>query len=203
MLPDGTESATQVDECRAIQEQRDHGGPAGRGAALDEREIRVPGKMTRPQLAARVEQGDETPCLRISGVRLGVFVTVARRARPGQFRRCARSGQEPHSVFAHAVDAAAWSAPGHDPGDRPNHRCVPLARHRRGVGALRWLRVRGLQHEGLKAVRLVEAESYVVGPSQPSSALRRDAAFAFGRSISLSSVACGACLITKSNSGDV
>src|SRR2546423_15347321 len=95
MLPDGTERAAQVDKSGAMQEQRRYGGPAGRGAALDEREIRVPGKMTRPQLAARVEQGNGTPCLRISGVRLGVFVTVARGACPGQFLGCAACTAHP------------------------------------------------------------------------------------------------------------
>jgi hypothetical protein len=84
MFPYGTESAAQVHEGGAIQMQRRHGGPAGRGASLDEQEIRAPAKMARPTLAARIEQGNGSSRLRIGSVRLGVFVAVARRARPSQ-----------------------------------------------------------------------------------------------------------------------
>lgn len=89
MFPYGTEGAAQVDESGAIQVQRGHGGTGGRGASLDEQEIRSPGKMARPALAARVEQWNGSPRLRIAGVCLCVFVPVARWARPGQFRSCA------------------------------------------------------------------------------------------------------------------
>jgi hypothetical protein len=85
MFPYGSEGAAQVDEGGAIQVQRRHSGPAGRGASLDEQEIPTPGKMARPALAARVEQGSRSPRLRIDRVRFGVFVAVARWARPGQF----------------------------------------------------------------------------------------------------------------------
>ena len=100
MFPYGTEGAVQVDESGAIQVQRGHGGPAGRGASLDEQEIRAPSRMARPALAARVEQRNGSPRL---GSRMGlcVFVAVARWARPGQFRGCAtRTTDTRHIMFA-------------------------------------------------------------------------------------------------------
>jgi hypothetical protein len=80
MFSYGTESAAQVDEGGAIQMQRLYGSPSCRGASFDEQEIRAPGKMARPSLAARMEQGDGSPRLWIGGVRLGVFVAIACRA---------------------------------------------------------------------------------------------------------------------------
>jgi hypothetical protein len=83
MFPYGTQSATQVDEREAIQVQRRYSGPAGRGSSFHEQEIGTPNKMARPALAARVEEWDGSPGLRIGSVRLGVLVAVARRACPG------------------------------------------------------------------------------------------------------------------------
>ena len=77
MFPYGTESTAQVDESGTIQVQRGYGGPSGRRASLDEQEIRAPGKMTRPALAARVEQRSGPPRLWIARMGLGVFVAVA------------------------------------------------------------------------------------------------------------------------------
>ncbi len=94
MLPKGMESPAQIHQGRAIQVQSRHGGPARGGSPLDPQETGAPGKMAQPTLPARVEQGNRTPSLRIGRVRLGVFVTVARRARPGQLSR--RAARTPH-----------------------------------------------------------------------------------------------------------
>ena len=144
VLPNGMESAAQVDQGGCIQQQRRHSGPAGGGAPLDEQEIRAPGKMTRPELAARVEQGDGPARLRIAGMRLGVLVAVARRARPGQVgRRTAGAACPRDDVLADeggtreaggvsAVLAAVAGAVAHLPPDRPRD---PLTPHLRSLRA--------------------------------------------------------------------
>lgn len=101
MFPYGTEGTAQVDERRTIKVQGGHGGPSGGRASLDEQEIRAPGEMARPALAAWVEQANGSPRLWIARMGLCLFVAVARGARPGQFRsRAARTADARHDVFA-------------------------------------------------------------------------------------------------------
>jgi hypothetical protein len=144
MFPYGTQRAAQVDEGGTVQVQRRHGGPAGGGAPLDEQEVGTPGEMARPALAARVEQGNGSPALRIAGMRFGVLVTVARRARPGQFGRCAaRTAHPRHDVFADeggtrevggmpAVLATVTGAVAHLPPDCPRNGFTRPPRSLRG-----------------------------------------------------------------------
>lgn len=95
------ESAAQIDQSGGIQVQSRHGGPACCGMSFDKQEIRAPGKMARPALAAWVEQWDRSPCLGIDSVCLGVFVTVTCGARPGQFiDGTARTAHPRNDVFA-------------------------------------------------------------------------------------------------------
>ncbi len=67
--------------------QSHHGSAAGGGSSLDLQEVRAPGEVARPALAARVEQGDGSPGLRIGRLRLAVLVAVTSRASPGEFGR--------------------------------------------------------------------------------------------------------------------
>jgi hypothetical protein len=55
MFPNGTKRAPEIDKSWAVQVQGRHGRSAGGGPPLDVQEVRVPGEMTRPALAARVE----------------------------------------------------------------------------------------------------------------------------------------------------
>jgi hypothetical protein len=80
MVSDCTECAAQIDERRAVQVQGRHGRTARGRAAFQMQEVRAPGKVARPLLAAWVEQGDDPASPGIECPRLGLFVAVARRA---------------------------------------------------------------------------------------------------------------------------
>src|SRR5262249_50571611 len=87
MLPHRAKRQTEIDPFRTVQVQSHHGSPARGRAALNEQSIIAPRKVTRPALAAWVEERHEATGLRVAGVGLRVFVAVARRAGPGQVCR--------------------------------------------------------------------------------------------------------------------
>jgi hypothetical protein len=97
MLSGHTQNASQVDEPRTIQVQGRRSCATYGSAALNFQEVIVPCEVPRPSLATWVEQRDSSPGERIARLRLGIFVTITRRARQSHFGhrmpRATRPGQ--------------------------------------------------------------------------------------------------------------
>lgn len=81
------ERLAQIDQLRTVQTQRFYCRSARRGTPNDAHQVVTPGKVSDPTLAARVEKRYGTSCLRIRSADFIVLVTVASRARPGEFRQ--------------------------------------------------------------------------------------------------------------------
>ena len=84
MLSGHAQNAAQVDESRTIQVEGRRSCATCGCAALNFQEVIGPCEVPRPSLATRVEQRNSSPGQRIASLRLGIFVTITRRARPSQ-----------------------------------------------------------------------------------------------------------------------
>jgi hypothetical protein len=84
MLAGGREDSPEVDQLGAVEMERRHGGPAGRGKADDERRVLIPREMFAPPLSARMEQRGGAPGRRIESLGMVIFMIITSPARQGQ-----------------------------------------------------------------------------------------------------------------------